>query len=496
VIALAPETLVPFKALLLDSFGLAFENERERTLTAGLERRMALQGGMAPDRYLAMLQGQVGERESLVQLLTVNETYFLREPAYLHLLVDHLVPERLREGGGRPLRILCAGCSSGEEPYSIAMLLKERFGPDAPIQVCGIDLDAGAIDAARKGVYGVHAFRGVDPAFRARHFERIGASWRVNGALRERVTFEVANLVAGAFPPCMDQVDILFYRNVSIYFPASVQRRVFTRLAGLLEPGGYLLVGATETLFHDFGRLALVEREGLYLFQDAPRAEIRDRRACSLGAARLPPAQLRRKHPPRCLSRKAPSTGHAVAERRRASEAPEAPQIREPFDQALGLAGSGHLEAALDQVEKLLMEEPAFLQAHTLKSAILLEHARYPEARSACERAILLDPLSVEAMVMLGIIARQEGDEDAAMKRFREALFLDGDCWIARYYLAVIHLARGDRRKARGGFEAVLRTLGAGPTPAGRRTLFPLQFNADDFIAICRHHVRMLDGTD
>jgi chemotaxis protein methyltransferase CheR len=164
------------------------------------------------------------------------------------------------------------------------------------------------------------------------------------------------------------------------------------------------------------------------------------------------------------------------------------------FDQALVLARAGRLDPALDQLDNILQGEPGFLKAQTLKASILLEQARYPEARIACERAILLAPLCIEATLMLGVIARHDGDEELACKRFREAVFLDGNCWLGRYYLAEIQLTRFDRRRAKGGFEAVLRLLEERASRAPEDSFFPLAFNAEEFMAICRHKLDLING--
>ena len=478
--------LTPFKELLQRSCGFSFAGDRERTLQDGLEQRMALRGTAAPAEYLALLRSEPGELDRLVELLTVNETYFLREPEHLNLLVDRLVPERLAAHPD-PVRILCAGCSTGEEPYSVAMLLQDRVDPAAwaRVAITGVDIDASAVAKARAATYGRYSFRGMDPGFEVRHFEAAGPlEQRVKGPARERVQFAVLNLLSPGNPAGLESQDLILYRNVSIYFPREVQQDVFRRLAALLKPGGYLLVGATETLYHDVGILPLVELNALYVFRKTGGAEIQDRRrtrrtpTLQVPAARAEPVT---RVPGGTGGKPAPPAARADPGRHRSL-----------FDDALECARTRREGEALAILDTLLEGNPGHVRAHTLKASVSLALSRPGEARTACAAALALDPFCLEACLMLGMIARQKGDDLEALQRFREAIYLDAACWFAHYGLAEILALKGERARARTGFETVLRLLGSsGPDTSGQR-LFPLKFNAEDFVTLCRHKLARL----
>jgi len=138
--------LTAYKVLLLRTCGLGFENERIKTLVSALRQRMAVNSLDSSADYRNLMLRDKDEFSRLVELLTVNETYFFREQEHLRLVADRLSNELLlRADGSRPVRILSAGCSTGEEPYSIAMLLRERFGQESDrlFSITGVDIDAG-----------------------------------------------------------------------------------------------------------------------------------------------------------------------------------------------------------------------------------------------------------------------------------------------------------------------------------------------------------------
>lgn len=485
--------LSPFKAVLLRTCGLQFENEREKTLMAGIARRMSGRGITAEEDYLALLEKDREEFQRLVELLTVNETYFFREPEQLKVLVEKIVPELLRHKS-EPVRIVSAGCSTGEEPYSLAMLLREHFGAGSEnlATIAGVDIDAAAIAKARGGVYGAGSFRGMNPAVRERYFMSRGPGIHLSEEIRRQVAFEVVNLLGNAYPPILERPDVILYRNVSIYFPSQVQREIFGHLAALLNDEGYLIVGTSETMHHDIGVLSLVERDSLFFYRKGPPGRLGDRRS-ERRTPRRNEAVLARPRPAGAAT-PAPIRMHRVA----AVVDPPRPIGRGPlssrraFDDALALALDRQFDEALMVLDALIERDPSFIKAWSLKGSILMSASRFQEARELCMESLQQDPFCLEAFLVLGITARHLGDDEEARRRFREAIYLRPTCWLAHFYLAEIVFGQGDRKRAGSGYEAALRILREGSSPEHGRELFPLFFNAEEFIAICSHKLSVL----
>jgi chemotaxis protein methyltransferase CheR len=199
------------------------------------------------------------ELESMLDAVAVHETYFFREKRQLSAFAGHVLPE-LAGARPHPIRIWSAGCSTGEEAYTIAMLLAEaglldwRFAA-----VYASDLSRRVVEAAVRGVYTESSFRTTDELFRQRYFERLGgASWRVSPELQHGVQFEQLNLVKlndvnlsgglAAWPPGGGGFDVIFCRNVLMYFDDAAARRAIESFYSLLNEGGFLLLGHAESL--------------------------------------------------------------------------------------------------------------------------------------------------------------------------------------------------------------------------------------------------------
>jgi chemotaxis protein methyltransferase CheR len=489
--------LTGFKELMLATCGHSFGKDREQTLLSGLLQRMTSRGIDTPEAYHALLLRDGDELLQLVGLLTVNETYFYREPEHLKLVSEKLLPELMAERNNRPVRILSAGCSTGEEPYSIAMMLRDRFGADSErlFAITGVDIDSGAIAAARKGVYGKGSFRGMDNAVLERHFEPVGpGSFQVKDSVRQQVVFEMVNLLGSSYPNRMHLPDIIFYRNVSIYFPEPVQREIFGRLAGLLNEGGFLLVGATETIHHDVGILSLTERDSLFYYRKTPPLVFKDRRTANRNSAlteelRNRPRQSGPVHAAKQKSaQKQTSVGHVQKQPQSFLQE----DMRESFDTALKFARNNQPDAALGILEDIVKHDKTFAKAYSLKGSLLLSASRFDEAQSVCDFVLSLDPLCLEAYLMLGIIARHKGSDDDAFRRFREAIYLDPSCWLAHFYTAEILSAQRDIKRARSSYEAAVRLLEKGSVKEHGEEFFPLSFNAEQFIVVCRHKLSLL----
>lgn len=492
--------IAPFKELMLRTCGHSFEKDREQALSAAIYRRMGALDIAGDDAYLALLTRDGDELLRLTELLTVNETYFFREPDHLNMMVDTLVPQFMAARNQRPVRILSAGCSTGEEPYSIAIMLRERFGAASAQQfdIIGVDIDSTVIATARLGVYGKNSFRGMDPPLLERYFEPCGPGrFQVRDTIRKQVAFEVVNLLGASYPRRMREPDIILYRNVSIYFPGQVQREIFGKLAELLADEGGLIVGASETYHHDLGILSLVKQDSLFYYRKTPPLVFEERRTASRfssslervrgGAPRMVFTAAARLQTPRARPQEQRAPEHP-----RTALRPSLVDVRERFDEAITLAHAKQYDRALEILAAIIEQDSSFEKAYCLKGSLLMNASRFDEALVVCETILGRDPLCLEAYLMLGIIARQKGNNDEAIKRFREAIYLDASCWLAHFHTAEIMFAHGDGKRARTGFETTLAILGNGALKEHGQQFFPLSFNAEQFAVICRHKLSLL----
>jgi chemotaxis protein methyltransferase CheR len=191
------------------------------------------------------------EFDQIFDLVTTNETYFFREPAQLQAFIEEVIPDILSRKSVKKVRIWSAGCSSGEEPYSIAMLLDDAgWYEHAAFEIFASDINQQVLQKARKGQYRENAFRATEPRLRAKYFTREADanSWRVNDEIRNRVSFGRLNLYDEARVSLLGHLDIVFCRNVIIYFDDASKKVVVTNFYNRLAEGGYLLLGHSESL--------------------------------------------------------------------------------------------------------------------------------------------------------------------------------------------------------------------------------------------------------
>jgi chemotaxis protein methyltransferase CheR len=190
------------------------------------------------------------EFDQIYDLVTTNETYFFREPAQLAAFTEEIIPDILSRKQVRKVRIWSAGCSSGEEPYSIAMLLDERgLYSQALFEIFASDINQAVLAKARRGLYRENAFRATDPSLRERYFAREpDGSWRISDEIRNRVSFGRLNLYDEPRVSLLGHVDIIFCRNVIIYFDDASKKVVVGNFYNRLADGGYLLLGHSESL--------------------------------------------------------------------------------------------------------------------------------------------------------------------------------------------------------------------------------------------------------
>jgi chemotaxis protein methyltransferase CheR len=190
------------------------------------------------------------EFDQIYDLITTNETYFFREPAQLAAFTEEIVPELLARRSLKRIRIWSAGCSSGEEPYSIAMLLQEAgWYEKGSFEIFASDLNQTVLHKARRGVYRENAFRATSPAIREKYFTKeTDGSWKISDDIRNRVSFGRLNIYDEGRVALLGALDVVFCRNVIIYFDDASKKIVINNFYNRLVDGGYLLLGHSESL--------------------------------------------------------------------------------------------------------------------------------------------------------------------------------------------------------------------------------------------------------
>lgn len=262
-----------FSDWLAGEYGLRFGPEKREILRARLEPRRAALNLDNFERLLFRLRyhpDREAERDRLLPHLTNNESYFFRETNQLDVLrEDILMPlGRQARAEGRPLRIMSVGCASGEEVYTLAFIARDVLGGGGDFRVTGVDVDPEALDRARAATYRPHALRATDDRVRDRYFEPLDdGRWSVRQPFRPAARFQQGNVVAPEWPETVPPQDVVFCRNVLIYFDDEALRRAVDSLYRVVRPGGYLFLGHAESLSRVPTRFAPERRPGAVFYE-------------------------------------------------------------------------------------------------------------------------------------------------------------------------------------------------------------------------------------
>jgi len=455
------EELTLFQEYLLTHSGLHFDQSNIKILERGLQRRMRAIGAKDYGDYFHYLE-KYGEsrqeQKKLLGLLTVGETYFFRYLAHFDALIHHVLPELiLRNSKQRSLRIWSAGCSTGEEPYTLAMLLCEHFPllADWDVQILGTDINKVALRRAREGSYGPRALRVTDAVFREKYFQRAGSAYVVDARIRDMVRFAYLNLQTGAFPSAdngTSNIDILFCRNVMIYFRLGTTRRIVERFSRSLNPGGFLFLGHAETLINISDRFQRQHQAGGFFYQ------LRDETSAdkSSAAPSLPPPVLALRPPPRPPHPSPPVPPPALP---LPAAAPPAPDLQDLFIRAEQEFNRENFRTASQSYDTILRQIPQHVGATVGKGFILANEGRYEQALKACKQALAIDDLRPEVYFLLGLICELQNDLEGALREYRKALLLDMEFIMSHYNLSKVFWRLGRPRDARRELNNTIRLL-------------------------------------
>ncbi len=418
------------KRYIIDHTGLEYYADKDEDLATRISRRLAAREKKNLAAYHGVLSLDSAEMDCLVGELTIGETYFFRQKEHFDLLRKAIIPALIdQNGASRRIRMWSAGCATGAEPYSIAVLLALEFEAalkDWDVSILATDINTEFLTQARASIFGDWALREMPPAIKARCFQREGRRWRLLPEFRGNVSFRYHNLATSADPaPDHLPFDIILCRNVLIYFAQDAMRTVAERLYRNLNEGGWLLVGHAEPNTQTFGMFetlagpegTIYRKRGSRQIATSPNWQPAfppfhaDAQFQRLLAADLPTLPV---EPPA-----APLVTMGTAA---ASCAPEPLEI----DDIRLLADSGRWDTALTAADKLVAAEPLNAAAQFMLGLILEHNGHHEEARAALRRAIYLDRTFALAHYHLGASLQTTGDRASARKSFSNVLGLAG----------------------------------------------------------------------
>ncbi|MGF2035194.1 MAG: CheR family methyltransferase [Nostoc sp. CmiVER01] len=454
--------------LIADKFGIHIKPHYQDTLKKNLLTRIRALGLCSLNDYYQFLVTRnqlipgATEWQELISLLTVTETYFFRDQGQMSLLKNQLLPElieRKRElsltqynaANGefyRPtLRLWSAGCSTGEEAYSLAILVKELI-PDNQtwdILILGTDINQPAIALAQQGIYSDWSFRTTTQEIKNRYFRSHKKGWKIDPAIRAMVTFQPGNLMQDNYPAYASRIhdfDLIICRNVFIYFDFNAIAQVIDKFYCSLIPGGFLLTGHTELhgqktepfQVKNFPQSAVYQRHTSLNEQSKVLNTIKpaaiESRETEIFSPSLNPVWL---------------TKLSVEASRGRKEAGEEKLF--------------NINNSLSSPASPASPAPQHFQAYCLMAEAYANFGDYSQANQASQQALQINPLAIEPYYLLAQIAEEQGDRDSAKLFLKRIIYLAPNSVTAHLELGSIYEREGNEKQAQKTWRSLLEIL-------------------------------------
>ena len=482
-----------FQHLIMKEAGLYFSSGRNHQLALGLDVRIAEIGLDSYQQYYQYLKFQQVSRsetarleiQHLIDELTVQETHFFRNGPQFRVLKSDVLPKIVnkRKDKKRSIRIWSAGCSTGQEPYSIAMLVLESVPePDSwDISILATDINHKALESARRGFFDKKPCNSLPREYLWKYLNKREGGYEVCDRIKEIVKFDFHNLVTESYDhAAMIALDIVFCRNVTIYFTLDTTRKVIERFYDKLTMPGFLFLGHSESLWKLSEKFVPVEFPGAFIYLKEKPGEITTPKPVDIEArsTRLPDgiAFSNIQWDPQ----KSEMTGHT-------SPAPQETQ----FAVALKATRQKKYEEALLFLKRIHDSDPDYTQAQVVQATILSNQGRDDEAIPLLEKVIERDSLFEEAYCLLGTLYKRSGDSGRASAMFNRVLYVNPLNPLASYHTAEMYLRAGDASRARKAYENTIKALGE----YSAQDMIPMadDLTADFLSQVCQREIEIID---
>jgi chemotaxis protein methyltransferase CheR len=468
--------LEQFSKFVAERIGLHFPKERWHDLERGIRstaKELGFQEAESFLQHVLSLPLPRNQLEILAGNLTIGETYFYRENKAFEALEEHILPELLRSSRGkaRRLRIWSAGCCTGEEPYSLAILLSKAIADlkDWNITILATDINPRFLKKASRATYSEWSFRDAPRWLKERYLARVkDGHYEIVSPIKKMVTFSHLNLAEDIYPSLLNNtnaMDIIFCRNVLMYFTLEQTKKAIQNLYNSLADGGWLIVSSVETSPVLYSRFTTANFHGLTVYRKnlslqpeypAPDFGIRldlkrDTVVSKLNTAKPEPVFTSHLEPPLPLE---------AVERKPV-------EVRyTPYEEALALYGKGLYAEVTERLLGLLSQNGADSKAAALLARAYANQGKLVEALDWCEKVVASDKLNPVWYYLQATILEEQGAMEAAAASLKRALYLDQDFVLAHFALGSLSLRQGKPQPADKHFENALSLLKTYPKEA------------------------------
>jgi chemotaxis protein methyltransferase CheR len=426
--------------------------------------------------YLKLIQGDGGEEElaKLVSLIVVQKTSFFRDRPQFELLEKTVLPEiQVREkAGDASVNIWSAGCSTGEEPYSIAMVLKRSSIAMSRVNLLATDISREVLTRAAAARYRRRSLGELGDRERALFIPE-GGDWRLDEGVRSLVEFRLHNLVSFPYPlPFEGLWDVIFCRNVLIYFNRETVRGIIENFRRVLKPGGYLFLGVSESLFQLSEGFELISTGNAFVYRN-PDGKVKK--------ARPPRKPMERKRPP------------PKPYRQPLVSRPAPPKPVSGLDEARSMLAAGDRDGAFRVLFELTGKQPEAVEPYLMLGELALDRGALEEAWSWYQVVTELQPTDIDSRFLLAIVLYRLGHDQEAAEHLRRLLFLDGGLALGHYYLGVVAHRLGDIDTALRSFRNALSCIETGGSEREAELLGKHNLSLDELAEASQARLRQLE---
>ena len=453
------EDLKDFSDFIREWNGMDFDKTNAYILRVALRERMHALNIKDYPSYLDRIKLDLEERLDLTTLLSVPETYFFRDRRQFEALRDKILPEMIdrkrQQGIASPsIRILSAGCSIGAEPYSIAVAVDQSgLRSKAQIEIVAFDINKQSLEIASQGIYNKHAFREPETDFLNAYFDKKGSNFALKDTIKRMVNFYSVNLFDSmSFDKKFCEFDVVFLRNVLIYFSEEGIQKILHVFEKRMNPEGYLFLGFSESLLRrktgfkmvEFGKAFAWKLNGAQEFRKDPvvrnKLTHKEYRFCNFEKLQESKARIASKE--------------SLAQRK-------TKESIEHYQNALGYMKLKHLEKAEEEFQAQLNKNPKHVPSLVGLATIYSDQELDSKARETSMEALKINNLAVEPYMILGALDLKNHNYVSAENCFKKVIYCDAQHFVGHFYLGLVYKEQRKPKAANREFIAAMESIEA-----------------------------------